>query len=147
MIGLDSNEALEEYFFKVKARDSFVKESHLSEYSISREDYSDYLDYQSIIKLDYNKMYLAKNNNFLLRYKSAREFNDDFLMVIMFRDPLTHAASLLEKHREYKELHKKDPFVLEYMNWLGHHEFGVNQKVFKFLNSEEIVQGDKGFLD
>ncbi len=139
MIGLNSNEALEEYFFKVKANDSYIKDTHLLEYSISEEDYSDYIDYQSIIKLDNNKIYLAKNNNFLLRYKSIQEFNKEFLMVILYRDPLTHAASLMEKHHEYKILQEDDPFVLEYMNWLGHHEFGINQKPFMFNNSKPFI--------
>ncbi|MBN1599861.1 MAG: sulfotransferase [Bacteroidales bacterium] len=147
MIGLNSSEALEEYFFKVKAKDSYIKDSHLSAYSISQEDYIDYLDYQSIIKLDNSKIYLAKNNNFILRYKSVREVNDDFLMVILYRDPLTHAASLLEKHRDYKRLQEEDPFVLEYMNWLGHHEFGLNQKPFVFSNSEENIHDGKESMD
>lgn len=143
MIGLNSNEALEEYFFKVKANDSYIKYSHLSEYKISEKDYSDYLDYQSIIKLNNEKIYLAKNNNFILRYNSVRDFNDDFLMVILYRDPLTHVASLMEKHRYYKELQKEAPFVLEYMNWLGHHEFGLNQKPFVFNHSEDFLNENK----
>ena len=100
MIGLNSNEALEEYFFKVKTNDSFIQENYLAEHEIPEEDYLDYLDYQSIIKLDNQKLYLAKNNNFMLRYKSVRNYNDDFVMVVLFRDPLTHAASLREKPRE-----------------------------------------------
>ena len=147
MIGLNSNEALEEYFFKVKANDSFIKDSYLSEYKISQEDYTDYLDYQGIIKLSDRKIYLAKNNNFILRYKSVREYNDDFVMVILYRNPITHAASLMEKHRYYKKLQNKDPFVLEYMNWLGHHEFGLNQKPFIFYNSENIIDEDKESMD
>lgn len=132
MIGLDSNEALEEYFFKVKANDSFINDSQLSEYQITKENYDEYLDYQAIIKQDDEKIYLAKNNNFILRYKSVREYNDDFIMVVLYRDPLTHASSLMEKHKDYIKLQDADPFVLEYMNWLGHHEFGKNQKPFIF---------------
>lgn len=147
MIGLDSNEALEEFFFKVKANDAYIHENYISEYNLSEDDYNDYLDYQSIIKLDNNKIYLAKNNNFILRYRNLREFNDDFIMVILYRDPLTHAASLLEKHRDYKKLQQDDPFVLEYMNWLGHHEFGQNQKQFVFNGSAEVIEGDKESLD
>lgn len=146
-IGLNSNEALEEYFFKVKASDFYITDSYLLEYSISQDDYRDYLDYHCIIKLDNRKIYLAKNNNFLLRYKSVRNYNQEFIMVILYRDPLTHAASLMEKHREYKKLQREDPFVLEYMNWLGHHEFGESQKPFLLYNSEEIQQHDKEMLD
>ncbi|MGW8314230.1 MAG: hypothetical protein ACWGNV_01430 [Bacteroidales bacterium] len=147
MIGLNSNEALEEYFFKVKANDAYIEEDRLSIYELPEKDYLDYLDYQAIIKLDDRKTYLAKNNNFILRYKGVRAFNDAFIMVILYRDPLTHAASLMEKHREYKKLQEEDPFVLEYMDWLGHHEFGAHQKPFVFADSTEPIQGEKDSLD
>lgn len=147
MIGFDSNEALEEYFFKVKAKDNYIKDTYLSEYTITKEDYLDYMDYQSIIKNDNRSIYLAKNNNFMLRYKSVREFNDDFIMVVLYRDPLSHTASLLEKHRDYSKLQKEDPFVLEYMNWLGHHEFGLNHKPFIFYNSEKHLSENQDSLD
>lgn len=147
MIGLNSNEALEEYFFKVKANDSYIKDTNLLEYELAAEDYNDYLDYQAIIKAGNQKTYLAKNNNFLLRYKSVRQFNDNFIMVILYRHPLTHAMSLLEKHRDYKQLQNDDPFVSEYMDWLGHHEFGWNQKAFKFSTSSDFDHLDKEKLD
>jgi hypothetical protein len=147
MIGYNSNEALEEYFFKVKAGDSYIKESCLEEYDITEDDYSEYLDYQSIIKKDRNKIYLAKNNNFILRYNSVRNYNNEFIMVILFRDPVTHAASLKEKHEYYCKLQKTDPFVLDYMNWLGHHEFGLNQKPFVFKNTPLEIQEDKSTID
>lgn len=146
-IGLDSNEALEEYFFKVKANDAFINESSLTEYAIPEKDYQHYIDYQTIIKDDDQKIYLAKNNNFILRYKSVREWNADFLMVILYRDPLTHAASLMEKHKDYQKLQSDDPFVLEYMNWLGHHEFGLNQKPFIFEESENFSELSKDSMD
>ena len=147
MIGLESAEALEEYFFKVKSNDSYISEISLSEYELAEKDYNDYLDYQAIIKLDDHKVYLAKNNNFMLRYNSVRKFNEDFVMVILYRDPLTHAASLLEKHKDYLKLQQEDPFVLEYMDWLGHHEFGTHQKQFVFDTSEKEINDDKLSLD
>ena len=76
--------------------------------------------------------YLSKNNNFILRYKSIRKLNNCFIMVILFRSPLEHANSLLNQHKKFCKIQKKDPFILEYMNWLGHHEFGLNQKQFSF---------------
>jgi len=63
-------------------------------------------------------------------------------MVILYRDPLTHAASLMEKHLDYQRLQNEDPFVLEYMNWLGHHEFGLNHKVFDLKLMEEREKYD-----
>lgn len=147
MIGYNSNEALEEYFFKVKANDSYIHKSYLSEYEISESDYYDYLDYQCIIKQDNQKIYLAKNNNFILRYNSIRSFNNDFIMVILYRDPIAHTASLKEKHKYYTNLQESDPFVLDYMNWLAHHEFGMNQKPFVFKNAPLNIQEDISSMD
>ena len=147
MIGLDSNEALEEYFLKVISNDSYINEDKLLEYSLTEEQYSDYIKYQAIVKNDNQKIYLAKNNNFILRYSSIREFNKEFLVIFMFRDPLIHAASLLEKHKYYISLQKKDSFVLEYMNWLGHHEFGLNQKAFQFDDNNQNYIADKNSID
>lgn len=132
LIGLHSNEALEEYFFKVKTHDRYIESDHLVKHEIDDSTYRDYLNYQRVICCDGDKIYLAKNNNFLLRYESIRTYNRDFLTLILFRNPLSHAASLLEKHTEYIQLQEKDPFILEYMNWLGHHEFGQGHKPFCF---------------
>jgi len=147
MIGLDSFEALEEYFLKVIANDSYVLEEYLSEYALEEEQKNEYLTYQAIVRKQADSIYLAKNNNLLLRYNSLRESNRDFVAVFMFRDPLTHASSLLEKHKHYTLSQEEDGFVLEYMNWLGHHEFGLNQKPFQFDQEFEIQSKDKNTLD
>lgn len=145
-IGLNSNEALEEYFFKALSQDAYLKKDRLLEYNLTVDDYQNYLSYQSLMRGREEDIYLAKNNNFLLRYKSMREHNKHFLFVVLFRHPLMHASSLLEKHLSYSVLQKEDPFVAEYMNWLGHHEFGLHQKPFQF-GGQEIPSGDKTSLD
>ena len=145
-IGLNSAEALEEYFFKAISNDGYLSEEHLREYNLKDDDYLQYLIYQRMICGDSERIYLAKNNNFLLRYHSIRQRNPEFIMVIMFRDPLYHAASLMEKHQEYLLQQEADPFVLEYMDWLGHHEFGQHQKAFAFKNAT-APEGDRNSLD
>lgn len=147
MIGQDSIEALEEYFFKVISNDSFIEENALVKHRVTEKQYSDYVRYQGVVRNDNEKTYLAKNNNFLLRYDSLREFNKAFVVIFMFRDPLTHADSLLAKHQEFTDMQKSDGFVLEYMNWLGHHEFGLNQKVFQFSDHVHSYSEDKFSLD
>lgn len=144
-IGLESNEALEEYFFKAISDDSFINKTDLVAYDLSEDEYEKYLNYQSLIRQNESDIYLAKNNNFLLRYNRLRALNSEFIVAIMLREPLTHAASLLEKHKQYCHMQEEDEFVLDYMNWLGHHEFGLNQKVFNFGDSPP--KGDKFKLD
>ncbi len=145
-IGLQSNEALEEYFWKALSNDSYIGSYFLEEYGLKAEEAEDYLRYQSLIRQSESDIYLAKNNNFLLRYESLRLLNPKFKMVILFREPLLHAASLLEKHKQYQKLQEEDPFVKEYMDWLGHHEFGLGQKPFVF-EEQDPPEGDKNQLD
>jgi len=145
-IGMDSNEALEEYFWKVRANDAYIGDRNLKEYRLSADDFEAYLDYQALIRKHESERYLAKNNNFLLRYASLRDLDAEFSLILLFRDPLSHAASLREKHLQYCELQDEDPFVLEYMDWLGHHEFGHHQKSFLFGEGQAIDE-DKTSLN
>lgn len=147
MIGTNSNEALEEYFFKMLANNEYIKEKVMIQYELTEDNYTDYLKYQTIIKSNDKRLYLAKNNNFILRYDSLRKFNKEFLLIVMVREPLSHAFSLMQQHKNYLTQQQHDPFVLEYMNWLGHHEFGINQKEFQFFNSESQNITDKLSLD
>lgn len=145
-IGYNSAEALEEYFFKVMANDGYIKSDYLEKYDLPEDHFLKYLDYQTIVTQDNKKVYLAKNNNFILRYASLRRLNPDFVMVILFREPALHAASLMEKHKSYQKLQAEDPFVLEYMDWLGHHEFGLHQKQFLF-DEEGLIADEKSSPD
>ncbi len=133
LFGYNTIEALEEYFFKVQLRDSFIRTDGLVEHQITPELYQEYLDYQSLIGLNAGQAhYLAKNNNLILRYGSMRSIDPDFKVIMLFREPTDHAASLLSQHLRFSSMQKDDPFVLEYMNWLGHHEFGLNHRPFNF---------------
>lgn len=145
-VGLNSAEALEEYFFKVQLRDSYIFKENLTLHGVSKEVHEEYLLYQSLILKKEEELYLAKNNNLLLRYASLRKLNPHFKVIFMFRDPLSHAFSLLSQHRLYLKSQKEDAFVLEYMNWLGHHEFGLGQKFFAF-DDKPFPEEDKDSLD
>jgi hypothetical protein len=146
-VGLNSAEALEEYFFKAHLNDSYIQENALEKHSIQESDYQSYIEYQNLLLKEKGDRYLTKNNNALLRYESLRSQNPNFLCVFMYRHPLQHAYSLLKQHRQYLAMQQKDAFVLEYMNWLGHHEFGMGQRVFHFAEEAEPCQLDKNSLD
>lgn len=131
LFGYNTIEALEEYFFKVFLNDKFISAYTLSEHDIDRVTYDSYLVYHNMIRRkEADTVYLAKNNNLILRYKSLREHNPEFKIVMIFRSPVAHAYSLMNQHKRFSKMQKEDPFALEYMNWLGHHEFGLNHKVF-----------------
>ena len=147
--GYNSVEALEEYFWKNMLDDAFITPEALTEHEVSAETYTDYLKYQQLVKPQDGSggTYLAKNNNFILRYASLRRRNKAFSIICLIREPFDHASSLLKLHHRFSEQQRADPFVLEYMDWLGHHEFGANHKPFRFDNQETLPEGDLAQLD
>ena len=142
LVGKDSIEMLDEYFFKVMLRDSYIGEDSISEHELSESIYRRYIEYQSLV-CKKGRTYLTKNNNLILRYTSLRTFNQQFHAVFLFREPLDHARSLMRQQENFTNKQETDSFVLEYMNWLGHHEFGNGLKPFNFgeelpVNSDSI---------
>ena len=150
LVGLDSAEALEEVFFQAITGRGYVKEDGLHAHDIDDAQHAAYLDYQGIALASAERpgaMYIAKNNNALLRYPAMRRLNREFHAVVMFRDPLTHAESLRAMHRKYVAMQADDPFVKEYMDWLAHHEFGLGHKPFRFPSTQNLPSGDLDSLD
>ena len=129
-VGLASVEALEEYFFKVLKNDTYITEDGLLEHHLTQEENNLYRRYQNSIAGE--KIYLAKNNNTLLRLKSLLPLNSDLAVFMLIRHPLQHAYSLMVQHESFCAQQKTDPFVKEYMDWLGHHEFGEGERPFIF---------------
>jgi hypothetical protein len=145
---LGSIEALDEFFFKANLNDSYISQDSLSIHEIGPEIYDRYKDYQKIIRKNVKQnYYLTKNNNFALRYESIRKLDPKFIYVVVIREPIEHASSLLRQHNNFLNLQKDDPFILKYMNWLGHYEFGQNHKVFNFEKSDSHIQSNQQSLD
>lgn len=76
--------------------------------------------------------YVSKNNLNIARLGLLRAMFPDAAIVIPFRRPLEHAASLLQQHRNFLEIHEKDRFAAEYMRAIGHFDFGVNLRPVDF---------------
>ncbi len=127
-----SIEALEEYFFKVFLNDEYIHADALKMHNVTRELVSKYSCYQDQFRKKENTIYLAKNNNFILRYESFLNHGIPLKLILIFRKPLDHAASLLNQHNRFTKKQKEDDFILKYMDWLGHYEFGLNHKYFSF---------------
>jgi hypothetical protein len=136
----NSIEALEEYFFKAHLNDSYIDDNCLRKHQISQDLLDKYYKYQDLFKSSTKEtVYLAKNNNFILRYESIAEKNSQLKVFLVFRSPVNHARSLLNQHQKFITKQKEDHFVLKYMNWLGHYEFGLNQKHFT-LQEENLLE-------
>ena len=112
----DSPEAFDEIFLNIYSNDEI------------NQNYKKFIN----LHLFHNKkkLYLSKNNN---NYKRIETLNKNFpnsKILVTFRDPLQQSYSLLKQHNNFCELQKANSFILEYMNYLHHHEFGLNLKPF-----------------
>lgn len=76
--------------------------------------------------------YLSKNNLNISRLAGLPKPLRSGTFLIPFRSPAQHAASMLHQHRRFTRLQREDPFMREYMEAIGHHEFGEGLKPVNF---------------
>jgi len=124
---LDSPEAFEEVFFTT-FKDNWKEKI---------------VDYVNLIITKYgNKRYLSKNNYNFQRLNELEKIFPNSKFVMPFRDPLSHATSMMKQHENFCFEQKKDNFTLRYTNYLGHYEFGLNHKPWfspkKFDDTQNI---------
>lgn len=79
---------------------------------------------------------VVKNNNNHLRLPSLVSFFPYSIFLVVFREPLSHANSLLSQHKRFIKLQNNDPFILEYMELLGHWEFGQGMLPFIYKGEQ-----------
>ena len=77
------------------------------------------------------KRYLSKNNSNVFRMKTLRLVFPSASILVPFRSPLQHANSLLTQHERFSKIQRDDPFIRNYMAWLGHYEFGLSYQPYK----------------
>lgn len=132
-INIQSPEAFDEIFWRIFTGKHYLKRKSLTPYALPASAANEYDCYISLILSKYRKRhYLSKNNNNILRLGSLIRKYPDALFIMLFRDPIQQANSLLKQHQNFSHKQKEDPFTLTYMNYLVHHEFGLHHKPFEF---------------
>ena len=130
---IESPEAFEEVFWKNILKKSYISKKFLKLHDISSEEVKNFNNFINLILnvrgLD---VYLSKNNSNLLRLVSLSKQLKNSYFVVMFRNPINHALSLLNQHKKFILFQKKDIFIKQYMDFLGHYEFGENLKRINF---------------
>ena len=112
-INLDSPEAFDEVFIRLYEMDDDFEQN--------------FVDYITLVLIKYNgKRYLSKNNHNYKRINKILKFLPNSIFVIPFRSPLKHSLSLLNQHQNFLSKQKDNKFIISYMNYLGHNEFGLN---------------------
>lgn len=147
---IDSYEALEEPFWRNYIGVNYILDTTIQKHKIGQKVFEKYRAFRKLVAGD--NIYLAKNNNHLLRAGSLHELDkikgNKTITIIPFRDPYSQAKSLLNQHVLLSKLQKEDEFTLDYMDFLVHHEFGLHAKqpimngneYSKILSSKETIE-------
>ncbi|WP_282608360.1 sulfotransferase [Pelagibius sp. Alg239-R121] len=139
MVNFDSPEAFEEVFWRSFCGADYIFEDALRPHRPDEEIVSQFRRFVENIlasgESDCQLRYLSKNNNNLLRLPAIAEAFPEAAIFVPYRDPIQHALSLSRQHELFRQTHAQDAFALDYMNWLGHHEFGGNHRPFRFGES------------
>ncbi len=127
-VDTNSPEALEEVYWRIFCGADYITPAGLVPHAPPDEMVQGYLDLVRLILRRRGKTrYLAKNNNTILRLETLARAMPESLFLVPIREPLQHAQSLLNQHQRFRG---SDAFTAQYMEWLGHHEFGATQRPF-----------------
>jgi len=138
-ISVDSPEALDEIFWRVKLKKNYILNDKLILHQADDEAIEEFRNFISLILYKYNKkIYLSKNNNNLLRLETIIKAFPNCLILIPFRDPIQQSNSLLAQHQNFIKIQKKDKFVKNYMSYLVHYEFGADHRPHEFVESINV---------
>lgn len=146
LVDLDFPEAFEEVFWRTFAGNEYIGDNALTPHRPDRDTLDQFARHMSTVMLaNGGERYLSKNNNNILRLPALAERFPAATIVVPFRDPLQHAASLLAQHRRFLASQADDPFIRDYMTWLVHREFGEEHLPFRF--GSDPITGDPQTID
>lgn len=141
-VGYDSPEAFEEVLWHTFWPDKYLGDRILP---WTEADEDTYGEFASFFKTHIAKLaslragrepeavrYLSKNNANLSRIQKIVRVFPDAVVLVPFRNPLDHAASMLHQHRNFLSIHAAEPFTRRYMEDIGHFEFGANLRPIDF---------------
>jgi hypothetical protein len=146
MVSFDSPEAFEEIFWKTFCEYDYIFNDHIEPHLVSQEVISQFRTFvrQVVFSRDHpnQNRYLSKNNSNIFRLNAIREAFPEAKIIIPFRDPIQQSFSLFQQNNKISKMQEKDTFVRDYMEWLGHHEFGVTHKAFWFGKEFSMLETD-----
>ena len=140
LVGYDSPEAFEEVLWR------FFWPAHFGTDSISLwADGEDPDEFRALFVEHMQKIlflrlgdeagdgrYASKNNANVARIGFLSRLFPDALIVVPFRHPLAQARSLLRQHIRFLAIHADEPFSKQYMDDIGHLEFGALHRPIDF---------------
>jgi Sulfotransferase family len=141
-VDTQSPEALDEVYWRIFDGRAYIGAGGLVPHMPDQDLIAGYRDLiRLVLRKTGQARYVSKNNNNILRLGALAAAMPEALFLVPLRQPLAHAASLRTQHGRFLN---SDPFVRDYMAWLGHHEFGATHRPFLFGDRPE---GDPQGLD
>ena len=129
-VDTQSPEALDEVYWRVFDGKAYIGTGGLVPHVPDDDVIAGYRDLiRLVLRKTARTRYVSKNNNNILRIGTLASAMPDAQFLVLLRQPLDHAASLLGQHQRFLNA---DPFTRDYMTWLGHHEFGATHRPFLF---------------
>jgi hypothetical protein len=141
LVDFDSPEGFECVFWRTFSEGNWCTGDALLPHDPAEEVLEKFRGYVSRIALRTGRpgRYLSKNNNNLLRLPAIKRALPDAAILLMYRDPLQTAISSHRQHLRFCQAQTEDRFVRNYMDWLGHHEFGPGHRPFLFDSAPPSV--------
>lgn len=90
------------------------------------------------------RRYLSKNNANIARLPLLATAFPEAQIVIPVRDPAAQVASLMHQHARFTDLHARDRFGRQYMEGIGHFEFGAALRPILFPGGPDGAEGADG---
>lgn len=138
LVSADSPEAFEEIIWKAFWPEQYKPDRILVWPEAGNDEFREFFrrHMHKLARLrggpDARPRYASKNNFNVARLQWLTQAFPDAAIIIPFRAPVEHAASLLRQHVNFLDLHQKDRFMREYMKGIGHFDFGANLRPIDF---------------
>ena len=147
-VDTDSPESFDEAFWRVFDGKAYIRDDALLPHTPPEDLIRSYQSYVgAILAGGPADRYLCKNNNNLLRLPALVRAFPRALILVPFREPVSHAVSLARQHKRFLQSQADDPFEADYMGYLGHHEFGRDHRPF-LLGGSRLSEGrDRDMTD
>ena len=142
-VNYDTVEAFEEVFWLTHAARSYVRADHLLPHTVDADLADRFAAFVGMVVASRpgTARYLSKNNNNVLRLPGIARSLPRARLVVPFREPLQQALSLRRQHLRFSASQASDPFERRYMSWLGHFEFGLDHRPFRFSAASAFDPG------
>lgn len=141
-----SPEAFDEIFWKLELNNNYIKKRYIQINNLKLNNLYNFEKFINIhLKYNKKKFYLSKNNNNIIRLKSVSNYFSKCLFIVLYRNPTDHILSLKKQHSNFLNIQHTVPFSLNFMNMVGHHEFGEGIKIFQLSKKNLKFSEAKNF--